>query len=255
MVKKFDKKQIELRKEILKQRLQMLGYSDEIKNGKPTGKLTRMPDDDKSLRFLGRLGKMLENFEEKEKNGTVENLEVMFEEEQILIENQNELMRRVRSEYPDYCMDMKSKVSPEDWEVYSRVTKQVGDLFKDINSDILKAAYKDYGSLNGIELQDVISNLIDSTSFAKACAIEDAFVKDEGERFIEIAQERDYENEAVRNTQPALALANLVREVDATGREKDRHIDAYNQYKNFMESHSEEIEIRGRGSGGKKERD
>lgn len=253
MVKKLDKKQVELRKELLKTRLKMLGYSEEEKNGKLTGRLTRLPDDDKSLRFLGRLGKRLHYFEEKEKNGSVDDLEIMLEEENLLIENQSELMRRVRSEYPDYCMNMQEKVSEEDWELYSRVTKQVGDLFKDINSDVLKAAYKDYGSLNGLELQDVISEVIDSTSFSKACAIEDAFVKEEGERFIEIAAERDYENEAVRNTQPALALAELVREVDATGREKDKYIESYNKYKKFRENHAETIEIRGNGSGGRKE--
>lgn len=253
MVKKLDKKQIELRKEILNNRLKMLGYSEEEKNGKLTGRLTRLPDDNNSLRFLGRLGKKIQEFEEKEKYASVDELESIFEEENLLIENQIEFMERIRAEYPDYCMNMQEKVNSEEWELYSMITKKVDNLLRDINSDVLKSSYKDYGSLSGIKLQDVISDLIDSNSFSKACRIEDAFVKAEGEKFVELAEMRDYNNEAIKNTEPALSLAGLVRDVDATGREKDKFIAAYDEYKTFRESPAIAIEIRGKSSGGKKE--
>lgn len=253
MGKNSKKDIVELRKELLKNKLIMLGYEPELKNGEPTGKMSQKANDDLNLRFLGRLGKRLEFFERDEKNASFEDLQARDEAEKALIENQNELLSRIRSEYPDYCMNMKDKVTPEEWEIYSRVTSTIGELFKGLNSDIDKSATKHYGILSGRMLDDIISPIIDSTSFARACAIEDAFVKEEGERFVEKAKERDYENETVKNTQPALALAELVRDVEATGREKEQYLKAYGKYKTFIESKSEFVEIRGKGTGGKKE--
>lgn len=90
------------------------------------------------------------------------------------------LFNQISSVYPDFCRNIESKISPEDYTLYRK------------NKNALRAAitirpesYTDFDEIL-FEHQDKLSTVIDSEEFAKACNIEDTFVISELDRFFEI---------------------------------------------------------------------
>lgn len=100
------------------------------------------------------------------------------------IKEQDEQREQKRSLLPDYCEEMSKKIPYGDWLIYSKVIKETGQLYLDLNADLVNENIPDSSKLAGPLLEDRISKLIDSKEFAIACDIENRFAIREGERLI-----------------------------------------------------------------------
>lgn len=93
-------------------------------------------------------------------------------------DDQNERMRDI---LPTFCLHMKQRIDPRDWEIYSNVIRDTALLYLSLNTDLIpytdKTKVSNSISLEGAELKKKISTLIDSKEFAKACEIEAEFVR------------------------------------------------------------------------------
>ena len=129
--------------------------------------------------------------------------------------------------------------NPKDWIVYSTTVKSVAELILSLNKDLLLSTIttgKDYSNLRTIKgregtpdttLEDVISEVIDSEKFAKACQIEDEWVASQcrsAEKVLSQA-EIDVGHSVVLQTE----LAAVAREVMASRKERDEAIKKYNE--------------------------
>lgn len=110
------------------------------------------------------------------------------EQEEFLIDK-DESLETTRGLVPEYCQSMDVKVSKEEWEIYSKQVRKTAELLLGINFDLLtpkqSEGIEDLTGLQGSDLQDKISSLIDSGDFNKACDIEDRFIISETDRFCE----------------------------------------------------------------------
>lgn len=110
------------------------------------------------------------------------------EQEEFLIDK-DESLETTRGLVPEYCQSMDVKVSKEEWKIYSKQVRKTAELLLGINFDLLTPkqaeGIEDLTGLQGSDLQDKISSLIDSGDFNKACDIEDRFIISETDRFCE----------------------------------------------------------------------
>ncbi len=90
------------------------------------------------------------------------------------------LFGKITSVCPDFCKNMESKVSPEDYALYKKN--------KTALKSVITIDSESYTSFDEALLahQDKLSAIIDSEEFSKACNIEDTFVISELDRFFEI---------------------------------------------------------------------
>lgn len=91
------------------------------------------------------------------------------------------LFEKIREIYPDFCLDIDKKISPEDLQIYTfnkhkfKKTLNTSNVyFENISSKDLLLQY-----------QDNIAQIIDTQTFSKACEIEDKFVLSELSHFFD----------------------------------------------------------------------
>ncbi len=110
-------------------------------------------------------------------------------EQRDFLADTSESLETTRSLVPDYCQDMDAKVPKQEWETYAEQVRKTAELLLGLNFDLLTPeqaeGIEDLTGLQGLELQDRISSLIDSNDFNRACNIEDRFVIGESDRFCE----------------------------------------------------------------------
>jgi hypothetical protein len=87
--------------------------------------------------------------------------------------------------------DRLKEENPEGWEAYQQVYRRTLELILGLDKDLVDSDSEDLSRLQGIELQDKISELIDSEEFNDACAFEDRWVIDECNRALEIFEHAD----------------------------------------------------------------
>lgn len=199
---KFTDDVLALRKERLKTQLELLGYSQFNQINEEGLKL-------EGFQVLGRLGFELDHFvnlgfvhKDIDEDGTHvvsinedevkgNNIGQMIKTIQTELEHDENYMRKKKDLYetfrkpnleikPDAFLNMDKKVPEEKWQIYSKIVRNTAELLLSLNYDILpeklKNSVPDYSRLQGKELQDKISEVIDSKDFANACVIEDEFV-------------------------------------------------------------------------------
>lgn len=118
-----------------------------------------------------------------------EKIRLKIDEQKDFLENKSENLETTRGLVPEYCQDMDTKVSKEEWKIYSNQVRKTAELLLGLNFDLLTPeqaeGIEDLTGLQGSGLQDRISNLIDSGEFNRACDIEDRFIISETDRFCE----------------------------------------------------------------------
>lgn len=201
-------KVVGLRKIYLRMMLKMLGYSS-------TDRVKKEFDVNKSYMALSRVADMLEkyvNIAQYYKQKTPGVYEVSIPEDMSTeelkakiismgedikklnekMEVEDDLKQTNRTLLPTYGLTMRDEVPQEEWDVYSTNVSRVAELLLELNYDIVpemdKITLKDETGLDGLELDDRISRVIDTKEFAEACHTEDAYVQAENER---MAQEID----------------------------------------------------------------
>lgn len=103
-----------------------------------------------------------------------------------------ELVDEIKKVYPDFCMHMDEKISPEDYAFYRQNKVK---LKKAVSA---KNPYSDEISLEDqlLEYQDNLAQTIDTIDFSRACEIEDRFVLSELNTFFEKYDELSPEEQA-----------------------------------------------------------
>lgn len=229
-----------MKREYLENKLTILGYE----HPKDVDEVLK---DDLGYHVLGRIGSDLEHFENplqlwmvkpsKEKDEKIEEFKKEIQEDKLFIQNQDDFLSRVRSIHPDFALHMREKISGDDWKTYSKAVSKTGKLLCDL-------CLKSLGSIPKMDMQDVISEWIDSQEFAKACKIEDTFMTSEYEAFKKEADSLGYNDESVKNSSVCVALAQLVRDTETLSRKKQKYITNYEKYNKFLSGLGDSIKIK-----------
>lgn len=160
---------------------------------------------------------------------------------QNYMNSQSEWLGTVRSVpgEDDFFIGMREKLSPEEWEKYSSVVRRTAEMLISLNADIIpyneRRGIRDFSTLQGVDLEDQISSLIDSKAFAEACHIEDRFVKDEVERFSQSIDEMELEsNSMTKYSSITTALYARRREAETMRADREKYIQRYEEMNNMV---------------------
>ena len=109
---------------------------------------------------------------------TLETAKVSYEDFMKELELRERVFKKVREINPEFCMNMKAKISNEEYDTYKRLLeksiKSITRLFNSIYSE----NSIDYEELI-LKKQDKISDIIDSADSSQLSQIEDTFVLNE----------------------------------------------------------------------------
>lgn len=236
---------LNLKDEYLETKLKILGYQD-------TESVKKSLDSSAGYHVLGKIGYDLEHFInpvkksleiDEESQAEIEACKKETEDEKMFIENQEDFLNRVRSIYEDFGLNMKEKISAEDWELYSRTVQNTANLLIDLTK---VPEESDLAQKSRLEQEDVVSELIDSQDFAKACQIEDSFMIEEFEKFKGIAKKYGYDDEKVRETSCAVELAELVRQSENIASKKGKYVRSFEKYDEFLRTLNDKVIIKGK---------
>ena len=234
---------INIRRDYLRAKLDILGFADEKCLDKPL-------DPTKGYHVLGRVGSALEEYSNPARavlDGREDSDEVIekflkgIEEEDSFMKNQDELIYKIRGFYPEFGLHMVDKVSPEEWEFYTKMMQKTGKLIRDLT---IGSVERDLTILTEQDEKEVISELIDSHDFSRACKIEDEFMTQELDEFKKAVREYGFEDERVKNTTPCVILAELVRESERVANKKRKYISNYEKYDKFVKGLKGNVTIR-----------
>lgn len=254
---------IDLRRRRLATYLKMLGYSsisDIRKKEEPSGEYAS----------LSRVGESLENyrtltlvrneinllgnenyaigFPERETtkqtieefSKLIEGVEAEIGEDISFIQEKDETLDRSRAISGDYFLNMKRKVSPDEWQKYYSTVIKVAKLVMGLNYDLLsredREGIEDLTSLTQEQVEDRISQLIDARDFDKASDIENRYATKETENFATIVDELTGSSDRFTRGQLAEALSELKEEALATRAEKAEKIEAFNKMEKFYKN-------------------
>ncbi len=256
---------LDLRKKKLDMALKQLGFSspERVKYGLP---------DSGGYMSLRKIGKSLEDYRnlgfvyrDETSDGTeiygfaipagtiVEDIKSKIEfsrqelaDDERFIDVQDEMLYRTRNLDEGFCLDMKKKVSRDDWLVYSKVARKTAELYLGLNADLVTTGalkgIEDLTSLQGEELAERISQLIDSREFSEACSIEDRFVIRESEEFSTKIDDMGLDDPAVKHSAVGVALEAMKREALAT---RDKRMKDEENYQKLSKLYSaKQIEIK-----------
>lgn len=234
----------ELRKKYLETKLALLGFKDV---------------DDLKFNFgysrgyyvLGKIGSSLETYFNPKRviKERTEHADIIVDEfvqelenDQSFMKQQDELYTCFRGIYPDFGLSMEKKVPKEEWKLYSDIVRKTGILIRDLTIGSKKRNLTKK-RVSKVDEQDVISRLIDSEEFAKACKIEDQFIIRECEKFREIAKEFGDGDERVKESSAYAILLERMRESEVLAAKKQKYIDRYEKYAKFLEGITDKITI------------
>lgn len=128
---------------------------------------------------------------------------------------------------------------PEGWEAYQEVYKKTLELILGLDKDLVDSNSEDLSRLQGIDLQDKISELIDSNKFNEACAFEDRWVIDECNRAIEIFE---YSGQQVEpSTVLTTKLNGLYNQVVLSREDRTKAVEKWDGYRKLFEGKTKMI--------------
>lgn len=242
-------KVIGLRQAYLHTMLKMLGYTSTDRVGKEL-------DPNKSFKALGKVASMLERYKnlatmfKQTKPGVYEvNVpEGMTQDElkDVIIavgtdvrklnermDAEEDLNQTKRAVLPNFGLTMTDEVKPDEYAVYSENVAKVAELLLELNYDIVaendRKTIKDESGLDGLELGDKISRVIDTKEFSEACHTEDNYVKTENERLAEEIDRLIDDSERVINSSVGAALDFLKRQAMISRDERKEFIEKYQE--------------------------
>lgn len=170
------------------------------------------------------------------------------------MEDRDDLFDRSRSVdgAEDLELGMDKKVSPEEWALYSSQVKKVAIFLLSANYDLLtpgqREGIKDYSKCSRVEIEDIISDVIDTVEFSKAVEVEDRFTISESVKFIKVVDEMIDGDEEVKKTTPAIALLALQKAAMDTRDKKTKFMEKYEKLqKQYVKSEEEIKKIVGDG--------
>lgn len=242
-------KVIGLRQAYLSSMLRMLGYSS-------TDRVRKEVDSDKSFKALGKIASMLERYKnlaamfKQSRPGVYEvNIPDGMTQEELKdtivsvandvkslnerMDAEEDLNQTKRAVLPTFGLTMKDDIPQEEYDVYATNVSRVAELLLELNYDIVpemdKITLKDETGLDGLDLGDKISRVIDTKEFSEACHTEDNYVKAENERLAgEIDRLIDDSDRVIKSSVGA-ALDFLKRQAMISRDERNGYIEKYQE--------------------------
>lgn len=164
-----------------------------------------------------------EGMSAEEVSGMIEQTESSVSDGRGFMEARRDYLDQTKELAKDYLVNMQRKISKLDWQTYSSMTKKTAELLLGLNADLIDRnvllGVQDLTSLQGIELVDKISELIDSREFANACDIENRFVISEIRNVLENI-DADLEYDRVSNSPMGDALRLLRKNTEEIQEER-----------------------------------
>ena len=146
---------------------------------------------------------------------------------------EEDLNQTKRAVLPNFGLTMTDEVKPDEYAVYSENVAKVAELLLELNYDIVaendRKTIKDESGLDGLELGDKISRVIDTKEFSEACHTEDNYVKTENERLAEEIDRLIDDSERVINSSVGAALDFLKRQAMISRDERKEFIEKYQE--------------------------
>ncbi len=170
----------------------------------------------------------------------IKTAEEKFQEDLEFVQKRDEELDRSRGIFPDYFLNMKRKINPQEWKTYHLSVIKIAKVVMGLNYDILsfpdREKIPDLTELTEEEVGDKISQLIDDVRFFDTAAdIENRYAAKESECFVEKVDELSGSDAAFQMGELAKSLAELKDEALTTRDEKKQKIDSYNKMNNLYE--------------------
>lgn len=270
---------VELRREKLNMALKLLGYSS-------ISSVRNELNDVSGYMALDRIGKQLENYtnlgayvyvtgiengvttygfnipeemSQEEFQAMIQTARAELDEDKAFVEEKDDQYSRMRDKnylMPDYFLNMREKVSEEDWAKYSKVVRDTAQLYLELNSDLVPYGDRmgmgvaDAHTLVGNEVKDRISRLIDTQQFSEAEHISYAVQQKDARAFANMIDTMFEEEPTLTRSGIKDSLEDLRDIALATEQEKRDIVGRYNQFmqeiSNRKVKRPEDIEKRGR---------
>lgn len=270
---------VELRREKLNMALKLLGYSS-------ISSVRNELNDVSGYMALDRIGKQLENYtnlgayvyvtgvengvttygfnipeemSQEEFQAMIQTARAELDEDKAFVEEKDDQYSRMRDKnylMPDYFLNMREKVSEEDWAKYSKVVRDTAQLYLELNSDLVPYGDRmgmgvaDAHTLVGNEVKDRIARLIDTQQFSEAEHISYAVQQKDARAFANMIDTMFEEEPTLTRSGIKDSLEDLRDIALATEQEKRDIVGRYNQFmqeiSNRKVKRPEDIEKRGR---------
>lgn len=145
----------------------------------------------------------------------------------------------------DFELNMSKKLSPSDWKLYSSQVKKVTSFLLSANYDLLtpeqREGLEDFSKLNKEDIDDKVSDVIDTMAFSKAVDIEDRFTINEAVGLIKAVDQMIDGDEDVKKTTPAIALLALQKAAMDTRDKKTKFMEKYQELQSQYVKSEDEI--------------
>lgn len=149
-----------------------------------------------------------------------------------IIKDSDEFSERARNlESETFLLDMKKKVTPSDWKRYCSTIEKLGKLIMGLNYDLLprneQDGIEDLTALTQVEVEDKISEIIDSKSFKDVTSIEDRYVVSSFKEFTRKIDEVRQSDSAFQTGGLGESLTELKNRALATISKKEKQAKAW----------------------------
>lgn len=248
---------LELRYKMMGMTLKMLGYQSvsQVMNGEPNPDISVM-DLNRAVQFIEQYPAFSQYVSKSGYSSPVINVTVpddldkekikeQFEDVKKAIEaeeqyyaSRGEFFTNVRHPMikPDFCLGMKDKVAPDDWQSYTDIVKRLGKLILSINSDLLppmdKMRVVQAASLSQEEIEHQISLITQIPEMDEALAIESYYFMDEVDS-LEKDVLSDLHDDRTRNSTPGKLMKQFSDELKVEAADRKKAIQRRDYYRNI----------------------
>lgn len=175
---------------------------------------------------------------------TKEIIEKQMQDSKRYIDSQEEWLEKVRSvpETSGFLSRMEEKMrmeNPDGLENYQNVQRKTLSLILGFDKDLVQSDSEDLSRLQGIDLQDKISELIDSEEFSRACSFEDEWIISECDKALATFEQMDQSIET--STVLMTKLNGLFSEVRLSREQRAKAVAEWDSYRKAFEAKSKMI--------------
>ena len=248
---------LELRYKMLGMTLKMLGYTsiDQVMHGEPNSDVALM-DLNRVVEFIEKYPafsqyvtkggysssptidvKIPQDIDKEKFKQEFETAKAALEAEEEYYASRAELWGNIKHPMikPDFCSDMKDKVSSSDWKDYSETVKKLGKLILSFNTDLLSPAQKmslvQMTSLDKMDMEHHIFSITQVPEMDDAISAESYFFIEEVESLDRKVQE-SLGDERTKNSTPGRTMQQFVSVLQEEASDRKKAIERRDYYRN-----------------------
>lgn len=248
---------LELRYRMMGMTLKMLGYRsiDQVLHGEPNSDVALM-DLDRVVKFIEKYPafaqyitkggysssptvdmKIPEDIDKEKFKQEFDAAKAALEEEEQYYSSRAEFWGNLKHPMikPDFCSDMKDKVSSHDWADYSETVKKLAKVILSLNADLLAPAEKmslvQMTSLDKMEVEHQIFLVTQAPEMDDAITAESYFFISEVDALDQKMKE-DLKDDRTRNSTPGKLMQQFVTELQEEVGDRKKGIERRDYYRN-----------------------